>query len=188
MKKTIIITTITLILIYYLTITLTVIYRLNLFDLGGNNIPGQDFYCLSDDKCVTVWKRHYKRSDEERMTDLYIIVGEHKSEQLPDDNYVKITKPRKYFLTIREYIGVIWTKDNKILISSDGEEIVVKSSNGLIELYGNNKVLNDSLYKIEFYHKYTGAGKIYKKGVDYIILNIHENYAINGRNKTIMIP
>jgi len=127
----------------------------------------KSIYCLSDDKCVTVWKR--------ANGEVYIIHGEYKGRKVPSDNYVKMTN------VMFSYIDVIFKQENKLLISfSDKADIEQKSSNGLIELYRDNKTLNDSLYTY-----FDGRYEMYNKEVDYISIDIKENYATDKSGKKL---
>lgn len=124
-------------------------------------------YCFSDDKCITVWKR--------KSGEIYIIVGKYKSKTEPSDNYVKITN------MILDYLDVIFISDGKLIISlSDKVSIEKKSSNYLIEIYEDNKTLNDSLYTY-----YDNRYKKYKENIDFISINIKENYAITNTGEVI---
>ena len=127
----------------------------------------RSFYCLSGNKCVTVLK-----SDNENI---YIIYGMYKNREKPSDNYIKMSNNRY------SNIHMILSKDGKLLIDIDKNATIVKqSSNGLIELYKENKVLNDSLYTY-----FDGKYNRYKKEVDFISINIQENYATDKDGKKI---
>lgn len=119
----------------------------------------KSYYCLSDNKCVTVWK---KVNGEK-----YIIFGRYESGEVPSDNYIRIETLSS------DYVDVIFLNDKKSLIAVDDKaDIVIQSSNNLIELYKENKVVNDSLYTY-FDDRY----RRYNKEIDFISLNIKENYA-----------
>lgn len=127
----------------------------------------KSIYCLSDDKCVTVWKR--------TNGEVYIILGEYKGKKVPSDNYVKMTN------VMFNYIDVIFKQENKLLISlGDKANVEQKSSNGLIELYRDNKAFNDSLYTY-----FDGRYRKYKENVDFISIDIKENYATDKTGKKI---
>lgn len=127
----------------------------------------KSIYCLSDDKCVTVWKR--------TNGEVYIIFGEYKSKKVPSDNYVKMTN------VMFNYIDVIFKQENKLLISlGDKADVEQKFSNGLIELYKDNKAFNDSLYTY-----FDGRYRKYKENVDFISIDIKENYATDKTGKKI---
>lgn len=127
----------------------------------------RSFYSLSKDKCVTVWKPG--------NGDVYIIYGTYRSRKKPTDDYVKVLNSRY------DNIHLILSKDDKLLIDVDKNATVIKqSSNSLIGLYKDNKVLNDSLYTY-----FDGKYNRYKKEVDYISVNIKENYATDKTGKKI---
>jgi hypothetical protein len=127
----------------------------------------RSFYCLSKDKCVTVWKPG--------NGDIFIIYGTYRSGKIPTDDYVKLTS-MSY-----GYISVILSKNKKLLIDVEkNANIMHQSSNGFIELYRDNKELNDSIYTYS-----DGRYRRYKKGVDYINIDIKENYATDKTGKKI---
>src|SRR5690554_2538954 len=112
------------------------------------------FYCLSEDKCVTVWKRLGNKC--------YVVPRRYYGVFKPSDNYIKTTNTG--------YVDVILVNDNKLLIDIEHKaEILQRSSNGSIELYRDNKTVNDSLYTY-----FDGKYRRYVKGVDYININIKE--------------
>lgn len=124
-------------------------------------------YCLSGDKCVTVWKR----ANGEK----YIVFGRYESEAIPPDNYIKMSN------LSTDYLDVLFLKKNKLLITIDDKtNVVVKSSNGLIELYRDNKIANDSLYTY-----FDGNYSHYNKEIDFIAINIQENYATDKNGKKL---
>lgn len=119
----------------------------------------KSFYCLSDEKCVTVWKR----TDGE----IYIVPGKFESRKEPTDDYVKVLNSRF------ETIHLIFLQNGKLLIDLDENATVIKqNSNRNIELYKDNKPLNDSLYTY-----FDGKYNRYKNEVDFISINIEKNYA-----------
>ncbi|MGP1500531.1 MAG: hypothetical protein ACTTJM_01930 [Bergeyella cardium] len=123
-------------------------------------------YCISN-KCITVWKKS--------NGEVLIILEKYKSRKIPNDNYIKIHNINS------DYIGVILLNDNRWLIDIEDNTIIEKkSSNNLIELYNDNKILNDSLYTY-FDGKYIN----YKDDVNFIIINIKENYAVDKEGKKI---
>lgn len=78
-------------------------------------------------------------------------------------------------------IHLISSNDGKLLIYIDENAIIIKqSSDKLIELYKENKVLNDSLYTY-----FDGKYNRYKKEVDFISINIQENYATDKNGKKL---
>lgn len=126
----------------------------------------KSFYCIKDDKCFTIWKKS--------NGEIYVIYGKYDNYKIPNDNYIKISNS-KY-----EYITIILSHDNKLLVSTENSKLQEKSSSDLIELYEKNKYLNDSLYTY-----FDGKYRRYKKKVNYISLNIKENYATDKTGKKI---
>lgn len=128
----------------------------------------RSFYCLSENKCVTVWKKGNNSA--------IIIRGKYESAKTPSDNYVKLINITN---TIDWYASIIFTKDDKLLIDviNDNTKVISKSSKGIIELY-NNKTLNDSLYTF-----FDGKYRRYKNEVEYISIDIKENYITDKSDK-----
>ncbi|QEK52764.1 hypothetical protein FYC62_14665 [Pedobacter aquae] len=126
----------------------------------------RSFYCLSDDKCVTVWKRE--------NGEVLLMSGKYKSKEIPLDNYIKITN-MNYSSIVVLFVG------DKLLVDVENNAMALqKSSNGLIALYRNNKALNDSLYT-----NFDGKYKRYKEKINYININIEENYATDKNDKKL---
>lgn len=125
----------------------------------------RSFYCLSDGRCITVWKRLGNKC--------YIVPGKCYEIFKPTDDYIQTTNTG--------YVDVILVNDKKLLINiEDNAEIVQQSSNSLIELYRDNKTLNDSLNTY-----FDGRYRQYKKEVDFISINIKENYATDKSGKKL---
>src|SRR5690554_2019876 len=129
----------------------------------------RSFYCLSEGKCITVWKKGNNSA--------FIIRGKYDGAKTPSDNYVKLINITN---AVDWYASIIFTKDDKLLIDvvDDNTKVNSNSSNGIIELYNNKKTLNDSLYTY-----FDGKYRRYKKDVEYISLNIKENYVTDKTGK-----
>ena len=127
----------------------------------------RSFYCLSEGKCVTVWKR---------SGDIcYIVLDKYYGIFKPTDNYIKTSNTA--------FVDVIWTEDNRLLIDTDDNvEIVQPHSNNkfVIDRYSNDKVINDSRYTY-----FDGKYDRYNEKVNYIRLYVKENYATDRANKKI---
>lgn len=125
------------------------------------------YYCISKNKCVTVWKME--------NGEVYVMLGHYKSRKVPSNNYVKVSRMNT------SYMSVILSQSNRLLIDvEDNAKIIKQSSSSLIELYNKNKPLNDSLYTY-----FDGKYRRYKKEVDYIIIDLKENYATDKNGKKI---
>lgn len=72
-------------------------------------------YCLSDDKCVTVWKRGNGEA--------YIIFGKHKGQKIPTDNYVKLINA---YSSTYWFVHIIFTEDNKLIVSTINDKKILK--------------------------------------------------------------
>ncbi|PUV23829.1 hypothetical protein DCO56_10580 [Sphingobacterium athyrii] len=105
--------------------------------------------------------------------EIYFIPGKYTGEEIPSDDYVKVTN------LDRDFASVVFTNDNILLIKIDDySKVFQRSSHGLIKLYNDDKYYNDSLY-IDF----EGTKSLYKKGVHFINMNLKENYAWNLEGK-----
>ncbi len=131
----------------------------------------RSFYCLSKDKCITVW--------ETRDNSTFIILGKYNSSTTPSDDYIKLINITN---AVDWYASVIFTKDDKLLVDvvDDNTKVISQSSKGTIELYNNIKTLNDSLYTY-----FDGNYRRYKNDVEYISIDIKENYATDKTGKKI---
>jgi hypothetical protein len=150
-------------------IILTYILPLMLSSCKSNGV--RSFYCLSEDKCITVWKKGNNSA--------FIILGKYDSAKTPSDNYVKLINITN---TVDWYSSVIFTKNGKLLIDvvDENTKVISQSSKGVIELYNNEKTLNDSLYTY-----FDGKYRRYNDEVDYISIDIKENYATDKSGKKI---
>ena len=125
----------------------------------------RSFYCLSESKCVTLWKRLGNKC--------YIVPGKYYGIFKPSDNYIKTTNTG--------YVDIIFLNDISLLVDiEDDAEIIRHPDNNLIELYSNNKAVNDSLYTY-----FDGKYHKYKDEVEYISIDIKGNYAINKTGRKL---
>jgi hypothetical protein len=127
----------------------------------------RSFYCLSEGKCVTVWKRYGDKC--------YIILDKYNGIFKPTDNYIKTTNTA--------FVDVIWTDDNRLLIDTDDNAEIIQPYSEkklVIERYSKDKVINDSLYTY-----FDGKYNRYNEKVNYIRLYVKENYAADRANKKI---
>jgi len=130
-------------------------------------IIARSFYCVSENKCVTVLKRNGY---------CYIIPGKYYGIFSPKDNYVKTDN-------LVELSAVIWTDDDRLVVDINPKyerEFVSQCSQGkpIIEDYHINKAINDSIYIF-----FNGEYNAYKKDVDFIYLYIKEDFARDRYNK-----
>ena len=150
-------------------IILTYILPLMLSSCKFNGV--RSFYCLSEDKCITIWKTGSNSA--------FIILGKYNSAKKPSDDYIKLNDITN---AVDWYASVIFTKDDKLLIDvvDDNTKVISQSSKGTIELYNNNKTLNDSLYTY-----FDGKYRRYKNDVEYISIDIKQNYATDKSGKKL---
>ncbi|WP_111629493.1 hypothetical protein [Larkinella arboricola] len=117
----------------------------------------RSFYCLSEDICITVWKR---------SSGCYIIPYKYYGVFKPTNNYIKTSNTG--------YVDIILSGNNSLLVDLEENAEIVQPISGknLIERYSKNQAVNDSLYTI-----FDGTYTMYKKDVSFISINIKENYA-----------
>jgi len=122
----------------------------------------RSFYCLSEDKCITVWKRLDSKC--------YIVPGKYYGIFKPSNDYIKTTNTN--------IVDVIWKdKGNLLIASQEKVDVFNEGTNQFqIDIYNNQKLLNDSLYTI-----FDGKYRKYRKEIEFLSINIKENYA---RDKT----
>lgn len=121
----------------------------------------RSFYCLSEGKCITVWKRTGNKC--------YIVLNRYYGLFKPNYNYIKTTNTA--------FVDVIWTDDNRLIIDTEENAEIVQppsDKNLIIERYRDKKAINDSLYTY-----FDGKYNKYNQGVNFIRLYIKENYAID---------
>lgn len=120
----------------------------------------RSFYCLSEDKCITVWKR----TDGE----VYIIFGEYKEKKVPKDNYIRTSYDNALTIIVDE------SSSYDYIISNDyGKKLLIKSSNYKTKYYEYGQ-------KETFINDYYINRQI-KKGLQYLQIDIKESLVvING--------
>lgn len=131
------------------------------------------FYCLSEDKCITVWK---KGSDE-----VYIIPCKYEGNKTPDVSYLKTIDKQLLTLYFSEELP------NKIIVR-DGGNFVSNKKMYSIENKENNewKFLEYSdKYKAILYKPDATKFKDVKSNANYLYVDIHENYATDKTGKKI---
>ena len=94
------------------------------------------------------------------------MIGRYQGREIPSDNYIRIRNLKS------DYVGVVFSEDRLLVAIDDKADILVRSSSDLIELYNENKAVNDSLYTY-----FDGRYRRYKKGINFISVSIKENYA-----------
>lgn len=142
-----------------LVITVLVIFVLIIINtLMSDGV--KTIYCLSDDKCVTVWKR--------TNGEVYIIYGEYKGKKVPSDNYLKTSY--KNAITIIVDNSSIYSY---IIFNNYGGEVSIETSDYNIKYY-------DYEQREAFIKDYYIDERI-KSSLRYLTINIKENLIIlNG--------
>lgn len=125
----------------------------------------RSFYCLSEDKCVTVWKTG--------NGEVYIIPSIYKGNMLPDVSYIKTVN--------QQFLTLFFSKDlpNKIIIRDEGNFVNNKKMYSVENrLKGDWEFLEYSdEYKNVLYKSDATKFKDVKLSTDYLTLNIQENHA-----------
>lgn len=154
-----------------MVITLSCIFPLLLSSCKSNG--ERSFYCLSEDKCVTVWKTGYD--------DVYIIPSKYKGSGKPDVNHIKTIN--KQFLTLffsKQFPNKIIVKDEGNLENNKKMYSIENSLNGEWEF-----IEYSAEYKNELYNPNASKFNDVKLNTDYLTLNIKENYATDKTGKKI---
>ncbi len=117
-------------------------------------------HCISDNKCVTVWKRIGGTC--------YVMPYKYYGLFRPRDCYIITTNSSD--------IGFIWKNKKEIIVHVDEEATIVDNSTKKIKIldYEANYEIYDSIftYKDGYYRRY-------KKNVQRIGISILENYCVN---------
>ena len=152
-----------------------VLLALLIFGLGYSILDAlftdgiKNTYCLSDDKCVTVWKRENGEA--------YIIFGKHKGQKTPSDNYIQTTNDNA--------ITMIYEGDKEydyVIFNNYGKAMDINMENSKVKYYHYEK-------SEEFRNKYYGAkstnpqyknhgARFIKPQYKYFTIDIKENLVI----------
>lgn len=148
-----------LVLVAFIPITWYLIITL----IGCKNYrrDSRHFFCLKSGHCVTMWRT--------LNGVCYIIPGRYTSSTCPPSSESYIISPFK------ESLDIIWPKDSdNIIVSIDEKsQVIHQSPNGIkIIDYNSNKKHNDSLFLC-----FDGNYERYKKDVDFMTIEIFEEYA-----------
>lgn len=130
-------------------------------------------YCLSGDKCVTVWKTS--------SGEVYIIPSQYKEDNEPNVNYIK---------TINEqFLTLYFSKNlpNKIIVRDEGN---LMNNKKMYSIENRKKgewefIEYSADYKDVLYTPNATKFKDVKLSTDYLIINIQENYATDKTGKKI---
>lgn len=135
----------------------------------------KSFYCLSDEKCVTVWKR----TDGE----VYIIPGKYESNNKPTVSYIRTIN--KQFLTL--YFSNEKELSYKIIVRDEGN---LESNQKRYTIENDVKrewvfFEYSESYKSILYEPNAIKFKDVKASTDYLTINIQENYATDKSGKKL---
>lgn len=152
-------------------VVLGVVFYLIINALTSNGM--KSFYCLSDDKCVTVWKR--------ANGDVYIIPDKYEDNVEPSVSYIKTIN--KQFLTLyfsEEIPQKIVVRDEGNLESNQKRYTIENREKGKWNLLEYSEE-----YKAILYERDAKKFKDVKSITEYLTINIHENYATDKTGKKI---
>lgn len=124
----------------------------------------RNYYCLAEDKCITVWKT---------AEGAFIIPGKYTSWFKPKDNYIKT-------YNLNEELGIYWFNNNpeEIVVDSYDYSIVNNNNKNKIRMLEYNK--NPKYFKNLLYDA-DGLGDFHlKRTVSKLSINIKELYAITN--------
>lgn len=135
----------------------------------------KSFYCLSDNKCITVWKRTDGK--------VYIIPNRYESNNKPTVSHIQTID--KQFLTL--YFSSKKNFSYKIIVRDEGNlESNLKSYIIENDVKGEWEFLEYSdSYKSILYEPNAIKFKDVKASTDYLTINIQENYATDKNGKKL---
>ena len=157
-----------------LAITVLGIFVLMIIGILMSDVDGiRSFYCVSGNKCVTVWKKE--------NGEVYIIPGKYKGNDEPSGSYIKTI--RGQFLTLyfsEELSHKIIVRDQGNYLSNRKKYTIVNDTKEEWQFleYSNG-------YKAILYKTDAVKFKDVKVGTDYIDLDIKENYATDKTGKKL---
>jgi hypothetical protein len=127
----------------------------------------RSFYCTSEGRCVTVWKRIGGKC--------YVIPDKFFGVMKPSDNFIETIN--------HSNMGIIWNYKNQCIVSTTDENAMIfnKDKTEIYILnYNLNKAYNDSVYMY-----FDGTYPRYKKDVNFISIDILEGYAKDKDGKKL---
>lgn len=131
------------------------------------------FYCLSEDKCITVWKRLGNKC--------YIIPGKHYGVLNPSGNYIKTTNT--------QYLTLYFSDDipNEMIVRNQGSSAGEKGGYEIVNNLSENLLITEYSddYRDILYKADAVKFKDVKATTEYIDINIKENYATDKRGKKL---
>lgn len=135
----------------------------------------RNFYCFSENKCITVWKRN----DGE----VYIIPGRYESNKKPISSHILTCNKQfltLYFSSEKELSNKIIVRDEGNFVSNQKRYTIENKVGGEWEFLEYSRSLESILYRpnaIQF--------NDIKAGTDYLTINIQENYAMDKRGNKL---
>lgn len=114
------------------------------------------YYFQSGNKCITVWKQFGGQC--------FIINEEYMGVFSPQDNYVKTSNNNSITIIIDPT-----SKYDMIIVNNYGQDVAINSSNKRIDYYPFN-------HRSEVYHKYFKNDKFIGAPIEYLSIDIKENF------------
>ncbi|MBL7737358.1 MAG: hypothetical protein JNL51_18005 [Chitinophagaceae bacterium] len=132
----------------------------------------RSFYCLSENKCITVWKRLGDKC--------YVIPGK----------YYGVFKPTNYIKTTNtQYLTIYFSSDvpNKMIVRNQGSSTGEKGGYDIVNNLPENFdiVEYSEEYRAILYKPDAIKFKDVKSNTDYLTINIKENYSTDKIGKKI---
>lgn len=131
------------------------------------------FYCLSNDKCVTVWKRLGGKC--------YIVPSKYYGVFKPSKNYIKATNT--------QYLTLYFSNDipNKMIVRNQGSSTGKKGGYEIVNNLPEELEITEysDAYKAILYKPDAIKFKDVKASTEYLDLDIKENYATDKTGKKI---
>ena len=145
---------------------LTIIYILSVDGI-------RSYHCLSDDQCVTVWKKP--------NGEVYIIPGKYRSISKPTVSHIRTNNT--------QFVTLYFSNETELsykIIARDGGNLANSQKGYTLEndIKGEWEILEFSdSYKSILYEPSAIKFKDVKEGVNYLIINTEENFAIDKSGK-----
>ena len=122
----------------------------------------RNYYCLAEDKCITVWKT---------SEGAFIIPGKYTSWFKPKDNYIKTDN-------LNEYLGIYYNiqTPNNFYVASG----IINNHFIIINKCKNINIINVNYDNAERFYDIVNKDKFLKYNIILLTINLKESYAITN--------
>ncbi|WP_303850207.1 hypothetical protein [Apibacter mensalis] len=122
----------------------------------------RNYYCLAEDKCITVWKT---------AEGAFIIPGKYTSWFKPKDNYIKTDN-------LNEYLGIYYNiqTPNNFYVASG----IINNHFIIINKCKNINIINVNYDNAERFYDIVNKDKFLKYNIILLTINLKESYAITN--------